>query len=201
MKKKIMFISIIFIAAIAGLRLSYQRIENDFIMNASQREKTVITEDLNGKIVKQNLNIGSHSIEGIRVKTATFDRIPVGSIKVQLVADDSVLAEKEVKGDLIFNNKFIDIRFNEKVKLDSGEFTIVFDLQGLHNTTPITFYINKIEDGPILLSNDNVISNSTLELQYYTHEFSVKRLLYIFISVSCLVIYTGFVLRLIKKSN
>lgn len=201
MKRKIIFVMFVFITIIAGLLLSYQSIENDFILDAAQREKMVITEDLNGKIVRQNLEIETHSIEGIKVKTATFDRIPVGSIKVQLLSHDNVIAEKDIKGDLIYNNRFINIEFNEKVKVDPGEFTIVFDLQGLHNTTPITFYVNKVENGPLLLNNENVISNSTLELHYYTHEFSMKRLFYIFISVSCLIIYTVFVLRLIKKSN
>lgn len=201
MKKRILLIFLVCILVAIDVLLSYHKIEEDNVYDAEKDTYEIIVGDLNQRIVKQKILFHSKSIEGIKVKTATFDRVPVGTMKVKIIQEENVLAEKTVKGEEIKNNASTNINFDKKVAISSDEYSIVFDLTQLSNETPITFYAKRIDDNELLFTDEGLNVDNILDLQYYTHEFSFKRFIYIFVSTNLLLSYAILIIRLIKKNR
>lgn len=200
MEKKTWCLFLICIVIAIDILLSYHKVE-DSVYNTEIGEDEIITVDLNQRIVKQEVSFHSKNIEGLKVKTATFDRIPMGKMKVQILQEDQVLAEKDIGGKDVINNSFTNIKFDKKLDINSRGYSIVFDLRQISNATPITFYAKKSNENNLLSKEQGIIDNCMLNLQYYTHEFSIKRFIYILISTSLLLSYAILIIRVVRESK
>lgn len=201
MKRRIKYLAIVIFIVILAVLLSFQKISFKIYPEKENLEESIITEDLNHHIVKQTFSINSGYIDGIKVKTATFDKSLEGTLRVTLIKDNTPIASKEINAADIKNNDETDITFNESTKITPGEYTVVFDTTSLEDETPMTFYVRKGIDNNLLTNSNGVIEKSILEMQYYYNGFSTKRFVYLLASSLCLFLYVNFVAKLLRNKN
>jgi len=201
MKKKLIVLLFLIVIFLIAIPLSFEKVEASILPTDKMTNEGIITDDLNQYILKQEIFITTNTITGIRVKTATFDRTPQGEINIAVIKNGNIVANGKLSGKDIKNNDFTNIEFDKKIDVEKGNYEIVIDLKDLDQSTPVTFYIYNNSDAPQLLKNDVLIKHNTLEMYYYTNDFSLKRFIYIILSSYCLVGYISYILKLIRNNK
>ncbi|MDY8022726.1 ABC transporter permease [Paenibacillus polymyxa] len=100
---------------LVGEQLRYRSTGSSIDMTA---ENTPIGEILKGDVIKQNFTITGNAIDGISLKFATYDRENTGTVKVQLVSEESqkVLFQQILDAATIKDNSKLALNISEPIE-------------------------------------------------------------------------------------
>ena len=167
-------------------------------------EQSVLGEITDGTVISQKFFVEQKKIKGIKLRFATYEKDLTGNMSYTLsyAEGNTVLVDAMIDLSNLKDNQMYTIDFEKTINISQSQLNLVLKGVGTQTGNSATVYAyNKATENTDLIVNDQIVEDQTLNLSVLCTDFSIKRMLYLSLSMMILYSYLLFVLKTVVSKK